>query len=275
MPFKTNPYILNPSTSAGLLVTGQTTSYHTGDDGDLEKGIAHDFTVLATGQHSGTTNITINGKTCALSNNCVKDNNTKLTWARYVPQTNIGAGADGKLFWDLWNLEDKITISFDNATGEIRDSANGFVTAALPAGRKFTVAGSTLNDGIYTVSASLVGAVTTVEGVADEAAGDTVTVETISDLIWNFVDQANTNNLGGYNDWRVPNKNELTSILDHSSTDPSIDTTIFPSTPGSYFWTSSARPADSLRAFNVVFYKGSVYVENKNRVQYYVRLIRG
>ena len=54
----------------GLLKTGQTTSYETSDDGDLEKGLARDFELLNTGGYSGTTNIVINGKTCALSNNC-------------------------------------------------------------------------------------------------------------------------------------------------------------------------------------------------------------
>jgi len=89
------------------LKTGQTTSYHDNDDGDLEKGIARAYTVLSTGQYSGTTNITVNGKTVALSNNCVRDHKTKLMWARYVPQSDIGPGNDGKLKWeDAVNSED-------------------------------------------------------------------------------------------------------------------------------------------------------------------------
>ena len=43
-----------------LLKTGQTVSYATGDDGDLELGIPKDYTVLTIGQYSGTSNIVIN-----------------------------------------------------------------------------------------------------------------------------------------------------------------------------------------------------------------------
>ena len=129
-----------------LLTTGQTISYHASDDGDLEKGVTKDFTVLDTPlHHTGTTPIIINGKTCNLSNNCVADNNTGLMWARYVPQTDIGPYTDGKLFWNQWLLENKTTISFDAASKEIRDSANSFDTFALCAGRKFTIIGSANN----------------------------------------------------------------------------------------------------------------------------------
>ena len=34
--------------------------------------------------------------------------------------------------------------------------------------------------------------------------------------------------LGGYSDWRLPNRNELQSIVDYSRYNPSIDTTSFP-----------------------------------------------
>jgi len=76
------------------LVTGQKTSYATGDDGDLELGLSRGYTVLTTGQYSGTSNIVINGKTHALSNNCVQDNKTGLMWARYVPTADIGPAAE-------------------------------------------------------------------------------------------------------------------------------------------------------------------------------------
>jgi len=183
-----------------LLKTGQTTSYHAGDDGDLEKGVARDYTVLTTGQYSGTTDITINGKTHALSNECVKDNNTGLMWARYVPNADIGPDNNGKLFW------------IDATSGED---------------------------------------------------------------IWSFVDQANANNLGGHNDWRVPNYFELPSILNFGLYDPSIDTTTFPSTPSDYHWTSTTYPGGSAYAFYVNFNFGNVDNTNKATSKYYVRLVRG
>jgi len=269
--FTTNPW----RKEIKLLATGQTTSYHAGDDGDLEKGIAHDYTVLTAGQYSGNTAITINSKTCNLSNNCVKDNNTGLMWARYVPQTGIGAAAHGLLFWKEWELADKTTISFDAASKEIRDSASGFNTSALCAGRIFTVAGSGLNDGTYTVSSITTGVIVVDEAVADEAAGATVTITTVGDLIWDFADQANANSLGGYADWRVPNARELWSIVDISEDNPTINTTVFPSTPALPYWATTERTDTATRAMCVYFSFGIIGGSTKNRTQYHVRLCRG
>lgn len=105
MPNKLAIYT-KPAPPSQPLKTGQTTSHQTGDDGDLEKGIAKEYTILTTGRYAGTINITINSKTHALSNNCVKDNKTGLMWARYVPLDDIGPDSDGKLFWtDAANAE--------------------------------------------------------------------------------------------------------------------------------------------------------------------------
>lgn len=260
---------------AGLLVTGQTTSYHAGDDGDLEKGIAHDFTVLTAGQYSGTTAITINGKTCDLSNNCVKDNNTGLMWARHVSQTDIGPTADGKLFWGQWLLENKTSISFDAVSKEIRDSANGFDTDALCAGRKFAITGSALNNNTFTVVSITAGIIVVSETVVDEASGASVTVATVNDLIWGLADQANANSLGGYTDWRVPNKTELESIVVLEVANPCIDSAVFPSTPNTSHWTSSTRPENSTRAFYISFVNGLVSFSYKAQLRYCVRLVRG
>jgi len=89
---------------AYLLATGQVTSYGSGtgvDDGALQKGIAKPtaiYTILTTGQYSGTTNITINSKTDAHSNNCVYDTNTRLMWSRYA-SASVGPNSNGTLPW--------------------------------------------------------------------------------------------------------------------------------------------------------------------------------
>lgn len=279
-PWTKHPWSAKGGSSVGegngkLLVTGQTTSYHAGDDGDLENGLAHDFTVLDAGQYSGTSAITINGKTCNLSNNCVKDNNTDLMWARYVAQTGIGAGADGKLFWEGWDLADKTTISFDAASKEIRDSASGFDTLALPADRIFTITGSANNNNTFTVVSSTTGVIVVSETVVDEAAGATVTLATVGDLVWDTADQANANSLGGYTDWRLSNIKDLWSITDMGEGNPCLDAAIFPSTPSYYFWTSTTRRADTARAYYLSFDYGVTSAVGKKTTQYYVRLVRG
>lgn len=68
-----------------------------------------------------------------------------------------------------------MTISFDDTAGyHINDSGNGL--GAFAVGDRITVSGSTSNDGTYTVTNATAGILTVTEAIADESAGDTVTV---------------------------------------------------------------------------------------------------
>lgn len=262
--------------AAGLLKTGQTIQYdEKKDDGYYEKGIAHSYTILTTDQYSLTTNIVINGKTHALSNNCVIDNITGLMWARYVPLADIGPAANGRLFWKQYTLAAE-TVTFTNADGKITaDAGAPFDRFALGVGRKFTVTGSGAgNDGTYTVTAITTSVITVSEPVNDEA-GISIAFASIADLIWDFVDQANANSLGGHADWRIPNYHELISIVDLGVGSPTIDITTFPSTPTSGHWTASTHPIDSSKAFMIFFSLGRAIGYYKVSEKYYVRLVRG
>jgi Protein of unknown function (DUF1566) len=66
-----------------------------------------------------------------------------------------------------------------------------------------------------------------------------------------------TLNLAGHSDWRLPSRIELVSIVDFGVTSgATIDATYFPSTPASWFWSSS--PAgSSYNAWYVYFDDGS------------------
>jgi hypothetical protein len=44
---------------------------------------------------------------------------------------------------------------------------------------------------------------------------------------------------GGYSDWRLPNRNELQTIVDYSRYNPAINITFFPDTVASYYWSST------------------------------------
>lgn len=78
----------------------------------------------------------------------------------------------------------------------------------------------------------------------------------------------------GHGDWRVPNLKELLSLVEHCTTNPSINASVFPSTPGGYFWSGSPNASYSSYAWLVNFYSG--YAGNDNRSNYnQVRLVRG
>lgn len=87
------------------------------------------------------------------------------------------------------------------------------------------------------------------------------------------LDLASTEDFAGFTDWRVPNRKELHSIVARNCYNPSINETVFPSSPSSWFWTSSPN-TDANEVTNVVdFDKGFDYGSNRiiNRP---VRLVR-
>ncbi|MEN6583941.1 MAG: DUF1566 domain-containing protein [Armatimonadota bacterium] len=48
----------------------------------------------------------------------------------------------------------------------------------------------------------------------------------------------NDANYGGFNDWRLPNKNELRTIMDYSRTTPAMDTRYFANCPVGFYWSA-------------------------------------
>ena len=256
------------------LATPQTVSYHDDDDGDLEKGVTRSYNILTTGDYAGTTNIVINGKTHALSNNCVIDERTGLMWARDVPDGDIGPADDGRLLWDQWTLSAEL-CTFATVGDTITVAAGApFITGALPVGRKITITGTTNNNGVVTVTDCTTSVITVSENLTDEGPVNT-TFATLDDLIWDFVDQANGNSLGGHADWYVPNVFQLFRLGDVSESSPCIDTTVFPGTPVVAHWTSTTRAVVSAYAYHVTL--GSVLTVGayqKIAVPCYVRLVR-
>ena len=62
--------------------------------------------------------------------------------------------------------------------------------------------------------------------------------------------------------WRLPTKDELVSIADTGRTNPAIDTTAFPNTPGEWFWSSSPYVGPSGGAWSVNFYFVNGFSDN-------------
>ena len=62
--------------------------------------------------------------------------------------------------------------------------------------------------------------------------------------------------LAGFDDWRLPSRLELISILDTTRTQPSINVAAFPDTPSDWFWSSTPSASDAQSAWYLYFYFG-------------------
>jgi hypothetical protein len=79
--------------------------------------------------------------------------------------------------------------------------------------------------------------------------------------------------LGVHSDWRLPNLKELTSIMDDTKTNPSIDDTVFQNTASHFYWSSTTFAGYSSDAWYVYFGNGYQGGDDKSN-SFYVRCVR-
>ena len=99
----------------------------------------------------------------------------------------------------------------------------------------------------------------------DDAVGSTMTWE-------NAITQCESLTLGGHSDWRLPNINELKSIVDRSKVNPAV-VTGFTSTSSASYWSSTTYEGRKDGAWDVGFSSGYVGYGLKD-YNYYVRCVR-
>jgi hypothetical protein len=85
---------------------------------------------------------------------------------------------------------------------------------------------------------------------------------------------ASSSRFADYSDWRLPNKNELESIVEERCSSPSLNVIVFPGAPSAYFWSSSPYAGLSSGAWSVDFAFGTVNASVKTG-SIHVRLVRG
>ena len=117
--------------------------------------------------------------------------------------------------------------------------------------------------------------------------GATCTTGTAKTLVWaNANDDPtdgctalNSENGGdgyaGINSWRLPNIDELITLVDYGSSGPAINTTAFPGTDTNDYWSSTTRATDDLTALKVNFLAGTVGNAIKTSQLYNVRCVSG
>jgi hypothetical protein len=85
---------------------------------------------------------------------------------------------------------------------------------------------------------------------------------------------AESTTFAGQSDWRLPEQEELQSLVENRCYSPFINLTAFPNLTDNWFWSSSANPSNIGSAAIVnFFYDYSTFANKKNN--HAVRLVRG
>jgi hypothetical protein len=137
----------------------------------------------------------------------------------------------------------------------------------------------------FTVASSGTGTVVTdnLTGLMWQQDGSTPTVGlcTGGSTNWqgalNYVACLNTNNYLGHNDWRLPNLNELQSLMNDGQSNQAtwLDGLGFANTVPDYYWSSTSYATDTTLAWGANFNVRNTTYGTKSTTTYHIRCVRG
>ncbi len=266
----------------------------------LANTITLDATTPPAADENSVVPITI-AKQALQSNNTVVDLNTSrpdkppVTWSRYgsyLP-AKLGAGSDGKLYWTA------TAVSVHAANNDLKVTAGGkgLATFTIIGGAgeilrywpgysySFTVFANAVNKlpGFRCISVTVNGADldllmdTGNITVATEAGPINGVINLSCNDIWSFANACIAAGVGGYSDWRVPNVNEESNLIDWSINPPSPNQTAFPSylVLNDYKW-SSTTPSNATTSTIAIRVTTSNYLSAQLKTgSAYITLLRG
>ncbi|MCK9532836.1 MAG: DUF1566 domain-containing protein [Gammaproteobacteria bacterium] len=143
----------------------------------------------------------------------------------------------------------------DNGNGTVTDTRTGLVWMRCSLGQTWDGSTCIGTAGFYTWQAALQAALDINSGASD-------------------VDGDDAAGYAGASDWRLPNRNELGSIVERRCWYPAINAALFPKTPVSYFWSSSPYAGSPNNAWIVYFDFGHTNNPNIKDYTNRVRLVR-
>ena len=89
-----------------------------------------------------------------------------------------------------------------------------------------------------------------------------------------YIDRLNSHSYGGFSDWRLPNREELRTIVNYNDQIPAVDTAYFPTMPPEFYWSKDVYGADITLAWGIYFAYGCAICYLKEN-RYAVQAVRG